>query len=63
LSTYLETAAGAAFLPDGEQELAGLLDCYMLDKAIYELGYELNNRPEWLYIPIYGINRIVQDWE
>jgi maltose alpha-D-glucosyltransferase/alpha-amylase len=32
-----------------------MLDVYMLEKAIYELGYELNNRPDWVSVPIEGI--------
>jgi maltose alpha-D-glucosyltransferase/alpha-amylase len=34
-----------------------MLDFYLLDKAIYELRYELNNRPEWVGIPLEGIRR------
>jgi predicted trehalose synthase len=31
------------------------LDAHLLEKAIYELGYELNNRPDWIRIPLQGI--------
>ena len=34
--------------PNDREELALLLDLYLLDKAVYELGYELNNRPSWV---------------
>jgi len=34
-----------------------LIDIYLLEKAIYEVGYELNNRPEWIRIPVRGILR------
>jgi maltose alpha-D-glucosyltransferase/alpha-amylase len=34
-----------------------LLDAYLMEKAIYELGYELNNRPDWLKIPLQGIQQ------
>jgi len=36
-------------------ETQKLLDAYLLEKALYELLYELNNRPTWLHIPIAGI--------
>jgi predicted trehalose synthase len=32
-----------------------LLDAYLLEKALYELRYELNNRPDWARIPLHGI--------
>jgi len=55
LRAYRETAAGATFLPAGEGALRGLLSVYWLDKALYELSYELNNRPGWARIPLTGI--------
>jgi maltose alpha-D-glucosyltransferase/alpha-amylase len=55
LHAYRETiAANSALLPHGEEAQA-LLDAYILEKALYELLYELNNRPTWLRIPISGI--------
>jgi 1,4-alpha-glucan branching enzyme len=54
LRAYLD-AAGAGFLPADRGELAGLLDLYLVDKAVYELAYELNNRPEWVGLPLEGI--------
>ena len=32
-----------------------LLQLFMVDKALYELNYELNNRPDWVRIPVRGI--------
>lgn len=55
LKSYLETARGALFLPATEEELQVLLNVHALEKAVYELGYELNNRPDWVKIPIRGI--------
>jgi maltose alpha-D-glucosyltransferase/alpha-amylase len=55
LSTYRETiAANPALLPSPQQSQR-LLEAYLLEKALYELLYELNNRPAWLRIPIAGI--------
>ena len=55
LHGYLQQAAGASFLPAKEKHLELLLDSFILDKAFYELEYELNNRPAWLRIPLEGI--------
>ena len=55
LRAYRETASGAGFLPSGERETRELLATYWLDKALYELSYELNNRPAWVRIPLMGI--------
>jgi maltose alpha-D-glucosyltransferase / alpha-amylase len=55
LKSYLEHAEGASFLPSDDKEIEVLLDVFLLDKAVYELGYELNNRPDWVRIPLHGI--------
>ena len=46
---------GAAFLPSRATDLDALLQLFVLDKALYELGYELNNRPDWVHIPLAGL--------
>lgn len=58
LRGYLETAQGSLFLPETPEELRNLLDAYLLEKALYELAYELNNRPDWVDIPMQGILEI-----
>jgi maltose alpha-D-glucosyltransferase/alpha-amylase len=47
-------AVNAALLPPPPQAQV-LLDAYLFEKALYELLYELNNRPSWLHIAIAGI--------
>jgi maltose alpha-D-glucosyltransferase / alpha-amylase len=55
LRAYRATiAANPALLPSNQQSQA-LLKAYLLEKALYELLYELNNRPAWLIIPLAGI--------
>ncbi|PYN82873.1 MAG: maltose alpha-D-glucosyltransferase [Candidatus Rokuibacteriota bacterium] len=55
LKAYLEVVNQTPLLPPSTQELQVLLDAYVLEKALYELGYELNNRPDWVRVPLLGI--------
>lgn len=59
LNTYLETASKDSFLPKTKAELQVLLDAYLLEKVIYGLGSELNNRPEWVYISLQWILQLL----
>jgi maltose alpha-D-glucosyltransferase / alpha-amylase len=59
LHHYLKEAAPAGFLPLTQPELQVLLDAFLMEKGIYELGYELNNRPDWLGIPVQGIEQLL----
>ena len=60
LQSYLSTTAGAVFVPPNPDDLQVFLEAYLLDKAVYEIGYELNNRPDWVVIPIRGIKHILR---
>ena len=55
LQAYFEASQGQSFIPDDWPERRILLDAFLLQKALYELAYELNNRPDWLQIPLRGI--------
>jgi maltose alpha-D-glucosyltransferase/alpha-amylase len=57
LAGYAAAAAGEPFFPRDPQVLARALRAYELDKALYELNYEMNNRPEWLSIPLRGVRK------
>jgi len=55
LAGYREATSGARFLADDQAEIALLLELSMLQKVLYELNYELNNRPDWVSIPLRGL--------
>jgi trehalose synthase-fused probable maltokinase len=55
LGAYLDAARGARFLPSAPGELEALLDLFLVEKAAYELAYELNNRPAWVGLPLQGL--------
>jgi maltokinase len=59
LDTYLETVE-PTLLPPGEAAIDRLLAVFELEKAVYELRYELDNRPDWVGIPVAGIERLMQ---
>ncbi|HVV17459.1 MAG TPA: hypothetical protein VHH90_09675 [Polyangia bacterium] len=59
LRAYLETVGRAPFVPRDRAQLARLLTYYELEKVVYEVGYELNNRPDWLDIPLRGLLAVV----
>jgi trehalose synthase-fused probable maltokinase len=60
LQHYFESVDGS-LLPAGEAQVANLLSVYELEKAIYELRYELDNRPDWVEIPVAGIRRLLDE--
>jgi len=55
LRSYLSTAAAASFVPHSPEDLELQLTTMLLEKALYELRYELNMRPDWVHIPLRGI--------
>ncbi len=60
LQSYLAATPDALFIPRNEADLRIALEAYLLDKAVYEIGYELNHRPDWVVIPIRGIKHILK---
>jgi trehalose synthase-fused probable maltokinase len=58
MAGYLETV-DRSLLPPGTGALERLLAVFELEKAVYELRYELDNRPDWVGIPVAGISRLL----
>jgi trehalose synthase-fused probable maltokinase len=59
LESYLETV-DATLLPPGDAAVERMLAVFELEKAVYELRYELDNRPDWVGIPVTGIERLME---
>lgn len=59
MSAYLEAVQGSAFIPDNEHDLGILLQTYLLEKAIFDLNHELNDRPDWAMVPLRIIKSIL----
>lgn len=59
LNSYLAAVGDAGFVPKNKQDFKTLLEALLLEKAIYEIGYEFNNRPNWLLIPVRGVQQIL----
>jgi maltokinase len=59
LDGYLETVE-PTLLPSGQPAIDRLLTVFELEKAVYELRYELDNRPDWVGIPVAGIQRLME---
>ncbi len=57
--TAYETSIGNVPLAPSRTASRPLLDAFVLDKALYELGYEVNNRPDWVRIPLMGIRKLI----
>ena len=58
LGGYLATVE-QDLLPSGREAIDRLLEIFELEKAVYELSYELNHRPDWVSIPVAGIERLL----
>jgi maltokinase len=59
LDAYLETV-DPSLLPPSRESTERLIEVFELEKAVYELRYDLNNRPDWVRIPVHGIVRLLE---
>jgi maltose alpha-D-glucosyltransferase/alpha-amylase len=55
-----ELMSDTPVLPPRVEDLAVILDGYLLQKALYEANYEMNNRPDWLIVPLRGIMQVLE---
>lgn len=62
MNAYLEAVEGSPFIPNNKEDLDTLMTTFLLEKAIYELNYELNNRPDWVIIPLRGIKELMRKY-
>ena len=53
-----ETIGHGRLWPQDDQTARRLLRFFVVEKAIYEIGYELANRPDWIAVPVSGASRI-----
>lgn len=60
LSAYYDRCGEASFLPASAADRRLLLDLFTLEKAVYEVAYELNSRPTWLAIPLGGVLEVIK---
>lgn len=60
LRGYLEVKEAAALLPENREHLEVLLNARLIEKAVYEVGHEINNRPDWLKVPLQGILQMME---
>jgi maltose alpha-D-glucosyltransferase/alpha-amylase len=59
LRSYLEAADTALFLPGTREELHVLLDCFLLERTLDELTFDLSTRPEWVRMPLRGLLQLL----
>jgi predicted trehalose synthase len=59
LDGYIDTVE-PSLLPSTRDQVERLLAVFELEKAVYELRYELHNRPDWVAIPVAGILRMLE---
>ncbi len=59
LNSYFDTLGENTSIPKDKKDRQFLLEIHLLEKAIYEIGYEINNRPDWVKIPLTGVSQLL----
>ena len=60
LTSYLNTLGDSPLVSKEIDELSTMLKVYLIEKAVYEIGYEMNNRPDWIIIPVKGVMDLLE---
>ncbi len=60
LQAYLKTAGKADYLPRSDSERQVLLRAHLIEKALLEIAYELEHRPDWVGIPVHGLSSLLK---
>ncbi|MGC2789869.1 MAG: maltose alpha-D-glucosyltransferase [Thermoplasmata archaeon] len=63
LRGYRDASENAPFVPHNSAEIRQLLGAYVLEKSLYEVRYEINNRPKWVEIPLRGLTHLLASEE
>jgi maltose alpha-D-glucosyltransferase/alpha-amylase len=58
-TAYAAAAAGSPAYPEGDEQAEAVIQLFTLQKALYEIRYELRNRPQWVGIPIAGVSALL----
>ncbi len=61
LKAYFDTAGNAPFVPETASQIVSLLNLFLIEKSVYESSYEINNRPDWLIVPLNGLDKIIDN--
>jgi maltose alpha-D-glucosyltransferase/alpha-amylase len=59
LRSFLDASMDSPHVPETIHEIQILLNAHLIEKALYEVAYELNNRPDWVRIPLRGLVELV----
>jgi maltose alpha-D-glucosyltransferase/alpha-amylase len=60
VSAYRETLGNSPVVPGDVNTMLRALAVFELEKAVYELGYEMNNRPDWIRVPLEGVLTLLE---
>jgi trehalose synthase-fused probable maltokinase len=61
LSAYQETMGSSELWPDEAEDTKAMLNFFLLEKALYEVEYELSYRPAWVSVPLRGVLRVLEE--